>query len=76
MGRLNSASRFLKNMWIFIPEIVVTGKGNYTNSIAEGTYDVVRRTADAIDLTKAKIVAGDKVNGKDLKVGKVCCLLS
>ena len=51
--------------------IVVTGKGNYTNSTAEGTYDVVMRTADAIDLTRAKIVALEKNSrGKDVSVGR------
>lgn len=50
--------------------IVVTGKGNYTNTTAEGTYEVVRRGAGSIDLTKAKIVAKDKKNGKDVSVAK------
>ena len=50
--------------------IAVTARGNYTGT-ALGTYEVVRRGADSIDLTKAKIVAKDKNrNGKDVKVGR------
>lgn len=49
--------------------IAATGKGNYTKT-ALGTYEVVKAKAETIDLTKAKIVAKDKVNGKDVKVAK------
>ncbi len=49
----------------------MTGKGNYTETTAECTYEMVRRGAESIDLTKAKIVAKDKnKNGKDVAVAE------
>ena len=35
----------------------VTGKGNYSSAVVEGTYTVTKLSAETLDLTKAKIVA-------------------
>nr|MCR4923374.1 InlB B-repeat-containing protein [Lachnospiraceae bacterium] len=48
--------------------IAVTAKGNYTGT-ALGTYEVVRNKSEAIDLSKAKIVAKEKNKRyKDVRV--------
>ncbi|MCR4923883.1 MAG: hypothetical protein K5931_07760, partial [Lachnospiraceae bacterium] len=54
--------------------VKIKGKGNYqgdeSNEIVT-TYNVVRRSSELIDLTKAKIVAKEKnLKGKDIAVGR------
>ncbi len=50
--------------------VIATGKGNFKAQEVTTTYRIVRRDAEAIDLSKAKIVAKDKVNNKDVAVSK------
>ncbi|WP_272798246.1 MBG domain-containing protein [Butyrivibrio sp. DSM 10294] len=51
--------------------IVVTGRGNYSDTKASGTYTVIRKKTEVIDFSKAKIVAKEKnKKGKNVKVGK------
>ena len=51
--------------------IVVTGRGNYSDTKASGTYTVIRKKTEVIDFSKAKIVAKEKnKKGKNIKVGK------
>ncbi len=38
----------------------VTGKGNYEGKTVSGTYRVTRAAADAVDLTKARIMSAEK----------------
>ncbi len=50
--------------------IWVTAKRNYDGK-AYGTYKVLKASGEAVDLSKAKIVAKEKnANGKDVKVAK------
>ena len=51
--------------------VAVTAKGKNYEGTALGTYEVVKLTADTIDLSKARIVAAGKdARGRDVKPGK------
>ncbi len=69
---LTSKSKFTLDDGVASKVITVNvkGKGNFLGDEVVSTYRVIMPAAEKANLSKAKIVAKDKVNGKDVAVGK------